>query len=231
MQETGNNNTAESISVQVSLSGYVSRIEHDGVSVSSGWMSADRFFTDPQFRRRYADVSISVFTPKFTLVPDQFFDAVSARALLSDVADVEESDSVFCEPLPQMKSVLIYSTSIGETLSKAVAETVLKVDGEKGRVLPEVWYMLQALDNIPEYNKVVASIADGYLYLAVAQGRSLLLCNSFRALDFVTAEYFIFLAMKKFQLNMEMTVVYFRTPLCEEEEMSLYRYFKSVDYI
>ena len=37
--------------------------------------------------------------------------------------------------------------------------------------------------------------------------------------------------MKKFQLNMEMTVIYFRTPLREDEEMSLYRYFKSVDYI
>ena len=37
--------------------------------------------------------------------------------------------------------------------------------------------------------------------------------------------------MKKFQLNMEMTVIYFRTPLDAGEEMSLYRYFKSVDYI
>ena len=78
---------------------------------------------------------------------------------------------------------------------------------------------------------MVASYSDGYLYLVIAQGRSLLLCNSYKAADFVTAEYFIFRAMKRLQLNPEMTVVYFRTPLKEEDEMSLYRYFKSVDSI
>ena len=86
MLETGNN-TGENISVRVALSGYVSRIEKNGVSVSSGWMSADRFFTDPQFRKRYGRVSISVFTPVFTLVPGHFFGACSARFLLSGVAD------------------------------------------------------------------------------------------------------------------------------------------------
>ena len=72
MRVTGNS-MYECISVQVSLSGYVSKVESNGVSVSSGWMTADRFFTDPVFRRRYDDVKISVFTPKFTLVPEHFF--------------------------------------------------------------------------------------------------------------------------------------------------------------
>ena len=72
MQVTGSN-SGESISVQISLSGYVSRICNNGVSVSSGWMSADRFFTDPQFRRGYDEVSVSLFTPKFVLVPEHFF--------------------------------------------------------------------------------------------------------------------------------------------------------------
>ena len=88
-----------------------------------------------------------------------------------------------------------------------------------------------ALDSVPDYNKVIASYADGYLYLVISQGRTLLLCNSFRAQDFVTAEYFIFRAMKKFQLNVEMSSIYFRTPLQPEEEMSLYRYFRTVDKI
>ena len=231
MQETGNNNTADSISVQISLSGYVSRTGSNGVSVSSGWMSADRFFTDPCFRRRYEEVSVSVFTPKFSLVPDHFFSPVSARYMLAEVADLADSDYVEYERLPWMKSVLLYSNSIGETLSSAVAGTVLRSDGEKSRVLPEIWYMLHALESVTEYNKVIAAFADGYLYLVIAQGRSLLLCNSYQAADFVTAEYFIFLMMKKLQLNPEMTTIFFRTPLKDEEEMSLYRYFRSVDYI
>ena len=70
---------------------------------------------------------------------------------------------------------------------------------------------------------------DGYLYLVVAQGKSLLLCNSFKAPDFTTAQYFIFLALKKLQLNPEMSTLFFRTPLEEEQEFSLYRYFRSVE--
>ena len=72
---------------------------------------------------------------------------------------------------------------------------------------------------------------DGYLYLAIAQGKTLLLCNSYEAPDFTTAQYFIFLAMKKLQLNMEVSTICFRTPLNEDEEMSLYRYFKNVEQI
>lgn len=230
MQVTGSK-SGESISVQISLSGYVSKIGSNGVSVSSGWMSADRFFTDPRFRKRYDEVSVSVFTPKFTLVPEQFFDPVGARPMLADVAELEQSDYVDFEPLPRMKAVLVYSNSIGETLSKAVAGTVLRTDGEKSRILPEIWYMLDSLESVQDYNKVVAAFADRHVYLVAAQGRSLLLCNVYEAADFVTAEYFIFLAMKKLQLNPEMTTLYFRTPLADEEELSLYRYFRSVDYI
>ena len=91
--------------------------------------------------------------------------------------------------------------------------------------------MLSSLDTIADYNKIVASYADGYLYLVIAQGKTLLLCNAYQAQDFTTAEYFLFLALKKLQLNPEMSTVYFRTPLEEEDEITLYRYFKNVEQI
>ena len=91
--------------------------------------------------------------------------------------------------------------------------------------------MLSAMAEISDYNKILASYMDGYLYLAIAQGKTLLLCNAFQAPDFTTAEYFVFMTMKKLQLNPEMSSIYFRTPLVEEQEMSLYRYFRSVEHI
>ena len=45
----------------------------------------------------------------------------------------------------------------------------------------------------------------------------------------IVASYFLFMAVRKLQLNPEVSSVYFRTPLKEEEMMSLYRYFKSVE--
>jgi hypothetical protein len=133
--------------------------------------------------------------------------------------------------VPQFASVLVYSNTIGESLSRVISEMVLKTDGNVSHPLPELYFMLSHLSDIQEYNKILASYKDGYLYLVVAQGRTLLLCNAYQAQDFTTAEYFIFLVMKKLQLNIEMSTIYFRTSLAEDEEISLYRYFKNVEQI
>jgi hypothetical protein len=95
-------------------------------------------------------------------------------------------------------------------------------------VLPELYYQLSMLEALPEYNKIIASWMDGWLHLTIAQGKTLRLANVFAAPDFTTAEYFLFLAMKRLQLNQEVSTVCFHTPLDADAEMSLYRYFKSV---
>ena len=194
-------------------------------------MSADRIFTTSEFQKRYESVDISVFSPKAALVPAQFFAPERADKILADVVKVSENDIVEYVHVPGQAAVLIFSNVIGETLSKVISETVLHTDGTKARLLPEMYFMLQQLPSMTEYNKILASYMDGVLYLVIAQGKSLLLCNSYQAPDFTTAEYFIFLAMKKLQLNPEVSTICFRTPLTEEDEMSLYRYFKSVDQI
>ena len=219
------------ISIQVGLSGYSFKIQTDNDMRSSGWMSADRIFTTPELQRRYEDVEIAVFSPKCTLVPVQFHNPLQIRTVLSEVADLADSDVVENIDVPEFAAVMVYSNTIGETLSRVIAETTVRTDGTKVRPLPELYYILKQIPLLSDYNKILASYMDGYLYLAVAQGKSLLLCNSFQAPDFTTAEYFLFLAMKKLQLNPEVTTICFRTPLTEDQEMSLYRYFKSVEQI
>ena len=198
---------------------------------ASGWLSSERIFTTPEFQRRYDEVAVSVFTPKVALVPAQFFSQERAKELLDDVVNIGVNDTVEFVEVPHLASVLVYSNAIGETLSRVISETVLKLDGSKARLLPEMYYILEQLPSLKEYNKILASYMDGVLYLVIAQGKTLLLCNSFHAPDFTTAEYFIFMAMKKLQLNPEVSTISFRTPLSEDDEMSLYRYFKSVDQI
>ena len=225
-------NNCNGISIQVGLSGYSFRLWNAGQMTSaSGWLSSERIFTTPEFQRRYDEVAVSVFTPKVALVPAQFFSPERAKELLDDVVNIGVNDTVEFVEVPHLASVLVYSNAIGETLSKVISETVLKLDGSKARLLPEMYYILEQLPSLKEYNKILASYMDGVLYLVIAQGKTLLLCNSFHAPDFTTAEYFIFMAMKKLQLNPEVSTISFRTPLSEDDEMSLYRYFKSVDQI
>ena len=206
-------------------------METADTNFASGWMTADRIFTTPQLQRRYDEVNIAVFTPKISLVPEQFYSGSRSFGTLEEVADLDEGDVVESVPVPEFGAVLVYSNEIGETLSKVISETVLDKNGNKTRPLPEIYFMLKAIPSLSEYNRILASYCDGVLYLVISQGKSLLLCNAYKAPDFTTAEYFIFLAMKKLQLNIEMSTIYFRTPLSEEDEMSLYRYFKNVEQI
>lgn len=219
------------ISIQVGLSGYSFKIEGSERNYDSGWMSSDKVFTTKEFQCRYDEVAISLMTPKFTLVPEQFFHPSIARNLLSEVVMLEGSDSVRTINIPELASVLIYSNSIGESLSSVIADMVLRTDGTKDEILPEIYYMLQDLKKCQEYNKIIASYRDGHLYLVIAQGKTLLLCNVFKADVFTTAQYFIFMTIKKLQLNPEMSVISFRTPLTSRQEMSLYRYFRAVEYL
>lgn len=223
--------TDNSISIQVSLSGYSFTVRTAGETSSSPWLGAEKIFTTPEFQKRYDEVDISLLTPKFALVPEQFFSAERARALLGETVVLSEGDMVSYVRIPELASVLLFSPTIGESLSKVISQTVLPTSGQPSPVLPEMYYMLQALDTLPQYNKILASYMDGYLYLVIAEGRTLRLCNVYEAADFTTAEYFIFLALSSLQLNPEVSVISFRTPLSTDEEMSLYRYFSSVEVL
>ena len=213
------------------MSGYSFKIESDNGVHSSDWLSADRVFTTSEFQKRYDQVELSVYTPKCTLVPQQFYSTEVAHDLLSEVVALSDDEMVESVALPEFNAVLVYSNKIGETLTRVISETVLCADGSKSRPLPVAYYMLKSLADIKEYNKILAAYMDGVLYLVLAQGSTLLLCNSFKAPDFTTAQYFIFLALKKLQLNPEMSTITFMTKLDYEQEMSLYRYFRSVESI
>ena len=160
----------------------------------------------------------SLLTHKCTLVPKHFFDPSSAEDALREVVRLDGNDNVKYVDVPQYDAVLVYSD-------------IDSISGGHSEALPEMFYILEALPQCSEYNKLVASYIDGVLYLAIAQGKSLLLANTFKAQDFVTAEYYIFLAMKSLQLNPEVSTICWRSSIGKEEEMSLYRYFKAVEQL
>lgn len=147
----------------------------------------------------------------FTLVPTNFFNPDKEREALAGVARLGEDCAVRHIDIPQYDAVLVYS-----------------VDGDSVVSAPEIAGILDKLPDCPAYNKILCSLRDGRLTIAIAQGKSLLLANSFAAPDFTTAEYYIFLAVKSLQINPEVSTICWTTALDKSEEMSLYRYFKSV---
>lgn len=199
-----------------------------GPGPSSGWMGEEKLFSTPEFAAKYETVEISLLTPKFTLVPEEMFSESGAREALAAVCTIAEEDQVSFVPVPSRGAVIIFSPSRGGSLAAALSRTVVPASGKPAPVLPEIYYIIRELDGIKEFNKIVASWRDGWLHLAIAQGEELKLANVFRAPDFVTAQYYIFLCLKQLQLNPEVSTLYFRTPLDQEDQLSLYRYLNSV---
>ena len=222
MQETGSK-----ISVRIASQGYL----YSYSGARSEWLGAACIFSTSEFQRKYDHVEISVFNPVFALVPEHFFNEEKAADILADIAGEVKRAKVAYKSIPEFGAVAIYSMETGENMSRVISDLVRLTDGSRAEPLPEQYHILKSMGNISEYNKVVASYADGRLYLAVGQGRSLLLCNSYPAEDFTTAQYYIFSALKRFQMNPEITGIWMRTPLSVEDEQSLYNYFKQVERI
>lgn len=150
-------------------------------------------------------------THKCTLVPTRFFDEKEPRCFLSETFALADDEMVGWVKIPAYDSVLVYV--------------------KEGNSLPAMHQLLGALDSCESYYKIGAAFADGCLSLAIAKDCDLLFSNIFPASDFATAEYFIFAVMKSLQLNPEVSTIYFMDRLGLEDELSLYRYFKSVDYL
>ena len=153
--------------------------------------------------------SLSGYSFKVALVPGSFFSEKDARELLEAQTKLGPEDKVFWVKLPAYDAVLLYSAPSKDAL-------------------PELYTLIGTLERNAEYNKVHMCWKNGCLNLVIAQGKNLLLANVYAAPDFTTAEYFIFLAMQQFQLNPEVTSICVGMPLTQEQEISLYSYFKAV---
>ena len=147
---------------------------------------------------------------KFTLVPEAFFDKEKTYQILAEAVQLEETDKVYYKELPEQKAVLVYAA-----------------DSEND--LPPVASLLGALGRIADHNKVAARVEDGTVSIVLAEGDRLLLANAYPAPDAVTVEYFLFAAIRQFQLNPQVSTVYFLGEAPRELLNDLFRHFKGVE--
>lgn len=150
----------------------------------------------------------------FTLVPSNFFSPGAERETLESLCVLGENDEVASVQIPQYGAVLVYS-----------------YDRRGSASYPPVHSVLTKLPSCKEYNKILCSLSDGKFVYAIAQGKNLLVVNEHSVPDFTTALYFLFRAMKSLQLNPEVSEVTWLNTLEGDNELALYRYFKSVDFL
>lgn len=220
MPATGNNPSI--LSVQLGQSRFTFQTND---CARSEWLSAEFVFSSDVFQRNYDEVVLSAFLSRYTLVPAAWFDESRVQEYMAAAFSPTEGEKLRWQALPaELGAVEIWSPA--KTRLTHILSGMLSVEEEA--ILPEFHFLLTEGYRVSSYNKIIAAYAEGRLYLVVFQGKNLMLCNSFEAPDFTTAQYYIFMALKNLQLNPEASTIYFRTPLSAEEELSLYHYFQDV---
>ena len=148
---------------------------------------------------------------KYTLIPEGYFSEETASSLLAQVVILEKSEPVKSLELPCYKAVLVYAGD--DAPARCIAD------------------MLAATAALDRYNKVVVHLGEDAVDIVVAAGDRLLLCNSFPARDEVTAQYFLFAALRQFQINPELTRVHFFGEAGDAIKSDLFRHFASVEML
>lgn len=216
------------ISIQVNLGGYSFKVTaSDGRVLDSGSsLSSGDILSSGLLAAKYEECSLSLRTARFTLVPLEMLEKDGAEEYFHKLFDRRDSERIMACKVPYPDAAVVYAVPSSDPVVEA-AGSLLSVVPE-----PEACWMLRRLQKLDGYhNRVIASFEGRLLTLAVAEGEKLLLCCGYDAPDFVTALYFIFMALKEFQFNPEMTVIHFRDGIGEEEQMMLYKYFNGVEVL
>lgn len=203
-----------------------------------------------------------IFTYKFTLVPATGGDAMAMLALnaIFEIAEgekvyttkVEERNMIFAYAAPATSGAAVpaeaaaATTSVAAVPAEAAAATtsaapttttpaIAEGRTEQGsHSLPKhiALKMLELAQRFTEYNKLVVSLQENFLYLCLMEGDKLITLNSYAVEDFNTALFYTLAALKGAQINPSQTKIrIFKTKLEYNQLERFGTYFKRAEII
>lgn len=95
---------------------------------------------------------------------------------------------------------------------------------------PSVYPFISYLPLFEEYNKILLQYIKGVVSIVASEGERITYCNSFPAVHFNTALYFLMLTLKEVQFNPELTTVYISGNIKDLEIYDIAKYFAKIKY-
>lgn len=233
-------NIANRLTIQIDLSGFSFKItDPSGEILKSGEKSFPSGVSSASdlesllkkelsslsiLSKKYDQTEVVVQTPVFTLVPAPLFQKESQKEILSQVHHIEDMDEVMNIEIPEHDAVLVYA------IPNAISSRIFKFQ-KKAKYTPMIYKMIRSVSSCTDHNKVFVHLSKGHIHIVAAEGDKLLLANSYKANDFITAQYYIFLVIKEVMFNPEFTTVQVFGALEKSQLKSLSKYFKGVTII
>lgn len=164
-----------------------------------------------------------IFTYKFTLVPATGGDAMAMLAL-NAIFEIEEGEKVYTTKVEERNMIFTYA-------APAIAEGRTE-QGSHSQPKHIALKMLELAQRFTEYNKLVVSLQENFLYLCLMEGDKLITLNSYAVEDFNTALFYTLAALKGAQINPSQTKIrIFKTKLEYNQLERFGTYFKRAEII
>ena len=164
-----------------------------------------------------------IFTYKFTLVPATGGDAMAMLAL-NAIFEIEEGEKVYTTKVEERNMIFAYA-------APAIAEGRTE-QGSHSQPKHIALKMLELAQRFTEYNKLVVSLQENFLYLCLMEGDKLITLNSYAVEDFNTALFYTLAALKGAQINPSQTKIrIFKTKLEYNQLARFGTYFKRAEII
>lgn len=164
-----------------------------------------------------------IFTYKFTLVPATGGDAMAMLAL-NAIFEIGEGEKVYTTKVEERNMIFAYA-------APAIAEGRTE-QGSHSQPKHIALKMLELAQRFTEYNKLVVSLQENFLYLCLMEGDKLITLNSYAVEDFNTALFYTLAALKGAQINPSQTKIrIFKTKLEYNQLERFGTYFKRAEII
>ncbi|MFA7115705.1 MAG: DUF3822 family protein [Bacteroidales bacterium] len=144
--------------------------------------------------KQFAAVRVYYGTEKYCIVPADYYSPDKVYDTLNLLHPIKEDEQVLSLSLPETKAYLIYA------IPSATMVDITKIY-ENAEYYPIVYFLLDRIPFITENNKMIVHFARDYVHIVAAERDKLLLANSYPTANYVTALYYIFMAMKELMFN------------------------------
>jgi len=152
------------------------------------------FHQEEFLQKRFSQCHVMIDTYKHTLIPSSLFQPDQSLEVLNQLFQTADLDEVNYSSVDTLDATCIYA------LPAPVSAAVFKHQHKAGfyaSVIPLLRYIMGR----SEYSRALMHFTPSHVDLVLIQGERLLLCNSYDVDRFSTALYFLFLALKQWQLN------------------------------
>ncbi len=177
----------------------------------------------PLLRSKFKSVDLIVNNHKFVAIPSELYIKERAFREFSKIHKLADLEYINTVDISRYNMKLLYCAD--STLINIISQYHRNLN-----IYPAAYLFISALPYFEGHNKVLFSFDGANVTILAMEGSKLIFMNSFPAVHFNSAFYFLMLAVKEIQFNPEQTTVFVNGKIADLEIADMAKYFSHIKY-